>query len=176
MSNNEIQLEPNQRIVTVDDESRKHRDLILGQFSSQYDPEIAIEIITMMANGFTLNASCGKVLKAPITIQRWREDNPDFDKAITVALAARQYFLENKFLSTKLASDVTKYIFALKVSKTSTDWIEDNTRKVELSGPDGKPIQTQNTVEAITYTVVDPVQSVDDDQLPEIEGEVIEEK
>ena len=154
---------------------KRLRDLVTGQFQSKYNPDIAAAMIAYMASGFTLSACCGEFLISKSTVYNWMEDNPLFKEAVDVALLARQNYLEKKFLDTKLPAEVTKMIFALKVSKTSTDWVETTNNRVELSGPNGMPIQTQQQVEQITYTVVDPLKPVENNPIPEIEGVLVEE-
>ena len=136
------------------DYEKRVRDLITGQFDSKFNPEIAADIVETIANGYTLTAACGKNFITKQTIYNWQEEFPLFKEAVRAALQARQYYLENKFLDTKHAPDVTKYIFALKVAKTSDDWKETNA--VELSGPDGGPIKSEVT--EIKFTIVDPVE------------------
>lgn len=139
---------------------KKPRDINSGLYTSKYDPEYAIKLIELMADGLTLTAACGELRIAKQTVYNWQNQHPEFKEACEIALMARQALLERKFLDTKLASDVTKYIFALKTAKTSNDWKETNS--VELSGPNGDPIKSEISV--VEYVIVDREKNSDSEK------------
>lgn len=51
-----------------------------------YSPEVAHSVVTRLAEGATLTAICSmRGMPSPLTVRRWREANPEFERAFQLA-------------------------------------------------------------------------------------------
>jgi len=98
-----------------------------------YRPEYADEMIALMEKGFSLTASAAKIGFAKQTIHNWMAAHPEFLDAMNQARGLRQYFLEDKLLSTTNGAVVNAYKFALACSSPD-DWRERKEIDVNVSG------------------------------------------
>jgi len=140
----------NEAPQSVTQSTKNIKDSTTGLFVTKFSPEYAADIVEYMAKGHTLTAASGKFRVTRKTIYNWMEEYPEFKEAVEVAFAAGQAFKEEGLYGAKTPVDTTKFIFALKTSK-SGDWKETNS--VELSGPNGDPIKSEISV--VEYTIVD---------------------
>jgi len=72
-----------------------------------------------------------------VTFGRLRKDNPEIDRAYKKGKAKAIYDVASGLLETAKKGNLTARMFYLK---TQAGWREAN--RTELTGPDGKPIQT----------------------------------
>lgn len=63
--------------------------------SRAYKPEYAAELIELLATeGVTLDAACGHFRVTREVLQVWRKNNPEFDDACHVGVAAARLYME----------------------------------------------------------------------------------
>jgi len=100
---------------------------------SGYKPEYGDEIIALMERGFSLTASAAKVGFSKQTIYSWMEQFPEFLDAMQQARGLRQFFLEDKLLSTKNGAEVNAAKWALACA-CPDDWRERKEIDVTVNG------------------------------------------
>lgn len=108
---------------------------------TDYSPAFGEQILQLMASGLSLAAAAAELGIYRQRVYDWEKIYPDFSDAIKLGRGKRQLFLERRLLSAAESPVVTSTIFALK--NASEDWRE--AEKVELSGPNGGPIETKDT-------------------------------
>lgn len=116
-----------------------------GGRPSSYKPEYCEQIIELMAEGYSVAGAAGKIGVARTTIYRWAEANEEFRNALTHAQAASAAWWEDRarhIAVDKDAGNAAVIIFALK-NRVADEWRDVN--RQEISGPDGGPIQTEET-------------------------------
>lgn len=103
---------------------------------SDYEPKFCDDIVSFMAQGYSMTAFAGDIGVCRDTISEWASKHPEFSAAIKRGKAARTKNLEGGLLSEELGPKVTARIFALK-NAAPDEWRD----RHEVSGPDGGPIQ-----------------------------------
>lgn len=124
-----------------DEEFQALKTRLAGRPTS-YTPEIGIKVVREMEKGFSLAAAAAAFDISRQTIYNWKDQFPEFDELVKVAMVKRQRFLENRLMETNSGAVVTSTMFALK-NAGAQDWREK--QDIELSGPGGAPIQTEHT-------------------------------
>jgi len=128
---------------------------------STYDPKLGERIFELMAEGYSLTEACDELGLARGTVYGWSEKSEEF---ATLLVRAREALAEHAFSE---AYAIPKRLLALydndkelkldparvslaKLASDSLRWYSerlkprtfaDKTRKVEISGPNGAPIQ-----------------------------------
>jgi len=100
---------------------------------SGYKVEYGEEIIGLMERGFSLTAAAAKVGFSKQTIYNWMEAHTDFFDAMQRAKGLRQFFLEDKLLSTKNGAEVNAAKWALACAFPD-DWRERREVEVTVNG------------------------------------------
>jgi len=98
-----------------------------------YRPEYGGEMIALMSQGFSLTASAAKIGFTKQTIHNWMAAHPEFLDAMNQARGLRQYFLEDKLLSTQNGAAVNACKYALACAFPD-DWRERKEIDVNVSG------------------------------------------
>jgi len=104
-----------------------------GGRPSGYRPEYGDEIIALMEKGFSLTAAAAKIGFCRDTIYSWMEVHQEFSDSMRRARGLRQYFLEEKLLTTNNGAVVNAYKFALACA-CPDDWREKKEVDVHVSG------------------------------------------
>lgn len=109
--------------------------------ANQYRPEYCDEVITFLADGYSLAAFAGHVGVSRQTLYNWMEANPAFAGAAKIAQAKAVLFWEraNRTLAITGDGNATACVFALK-NRAPDDWRD--MKALEHSGPDGGPVET----------------------------------
>ena len=107
---------------------------------SKYTPELAEQILALMADGLSLTAAAAELNISRRVAYQWRDRNPDFADILDLAQAKRQRFLERRLLTADVGPVVTSTIFALK--NCSEEWREKS--ELEISGKNGGAIQIED--------------------------------
>lgn len=106
---------------------------------SLYKPEYAERVTEFLAGGHSMQAFCGHIGHRYETVRSWRKQHDEFDEACQVAVCLAIRFWETRLMSETLSGpQITAAIFALK--SRSEEWRE----RIEHTGKDGGPIQTQD--------------------------------
>ncbi|QKV17844.1 helix-turn-helix domain-containing protein [Oricola thermophila] len=113
---------------------------------TDYTPAIGDEILSLMAEGFSLAAAAAELGIHRQRVYDWEAKHPDFADTIKLARAKRQLFLERRLLSAKEGPVVTSSIFALK-NAAPDDWRDK--REHEVSGPGGGPMEQVTRIEIV---------------------------
>lgn len=99
-----------------------------------------------MGRGLSLGAVAGIIGVARSTINEWMEQHAEFSEAVSRAKAKRLLHWEETALNVAKAGGgpgaATMIVFGLK-NMGGDEWSD--TTKTEVSGPGGKPIQTEET-------------------------------
>lgn len=109
-----------------------------GGRPNTYNPDLAREVIELMATGLSLTAAMAELGYHRQTAYDWQDKYPEFSDAVKVGQAKRQLFLERRLLSADVGPVVTSSIFALKNTGTG-DWRDK--QELEHKGEDGGPLQ-----------------------------------
>jgi transposase len=122
------------------------RPTLSGGRPTKYDPAFCEIVETEMANGLSLGAVAGILRVARSTINEWMEHYPEFSEAVSRAKAGRLLHWERAALNVATRGGgpgtATIIVFGLK-NMGGDDWTD--ITKTEISGPGGKPIQTEET-------------------------------
>lgn len=115
-----------------------------GGRPSKYDPAYCEHVIDFLAQGYSITAFAGSVRVSRQTVYQWAEDHPEFSDALNIARAAAALWWENRLRDVAEGSEgsATAAIFGLK-NRAADDWRDK--QSLEHSGPDGGPIQTEDT-------------------------------
>jgi DNA-binding XRE family transcriptional regulator len=105
-----------------------------------------------MGEGLSLTAAAAELGICRETVYAWEREIPEFSDAVKLARGKRTLKLERDLLRAPDGPTVTSRIFALK-NAMPDEWREKQT--TELSGPDGKPIES-NVVTRIELVPVSP--------------------
>ena len=106
---------------------------------SKYKPAFKEEIVSLMAQGFSLTAAASDIGVHRDTVYHWEATIPEFSDAIKLARGKRQMFLERRLYSAKAGHVVTSSIFALK-NAAPKDWSDK--QEVDHSSSDGSMTPT----------------------------------
>lgn len=105
------------------------------------------EILARLADGESLSSICRDAdMPNRATVQRWQDDDPAFDAAVTRAREdGFAYRAERAVMEAKTAEDASKGRLAFDaerwyLGKLSNAFSDDKARKHEHSGPDGGAI------------------------------------
>ena len=114
---------------------------------SRYKEAYCNEVVSFMAQGYSLTAFAGEIGVARSTINEWMEHHPDFSEAVKVAKAkcARWWEDRNRKNAEEGGGNATAAIFGLK-NMAPDDWREKTEH--ELTGKDGGPIKSEATLDA----------------------------
>jgi hypothetical protein len=107
-----------------------------------YTPEIGIKIVQEMEKGYSLAAAAAAFDIARKTIYNWKDQHPEFDELVQVAMVKRQRFLEERLTTTQSGAVVTSTMFALK-NAGAADWREK--QEIEHVGAGGGAILSEHT-------------------------------
>lgn len=122
-------------------DSQKHP----GGRPSKYDPAFCEVVVTEMANGFSLTAVSAIIGVTRATINNWMAEYPEFLEAVTRGKAIRLLHWERTALAVASQGggpgSATMVVFGLK-NMGGDEWSD--TTKTEVSGPGGKPVQTED--------------------------------
>lgn len=111
---------------------------------TKYDPAYCQAVIEDAAQGFSLSAFCGGIQVARDTLTGWRQQHPEFDDACKVAKLVRARFLETGIMKEDIPGPAMNARKFALVNCAEEDWREK--QAVELTGPNGGPIQSQSVV------------------------------
>jgi hypothetical protein len=110
------------------------------KYTQEIREQITAQIVAKMQEGFSLTAACGSVGLPRQCIYDWQNEDPSILYDINIGRAGRLYKLEEDLLTSTEGPRVTARIFACK-NACPEEWV--TPEKHEFSGPDGKPIQTE---------------------------------
>ena len=116
----------------------------LGGRPTKYDPSYCDLVIEDAKQGFSLSAFAGGIQVSRDTITGWREQHPEFDEACRTAKLVRARFLETGIMKEDIPGPAMNARKFALVNCAEEDWREK--QSVELSGPNGGPIQSQSVV------------------------------
>ena len=128
---------------------------------TNYDPAIGDEIYRLMSEGYSLTEACDELGVARGTVHGWKRVSPAFATVLADAREAlaefafsEAYAIPRKLLKMYEADPDLKLdparISAAKLATDSLRWYSerlapktfaDKTRKIEISGPNGSPVQ-----------------------------------
>lgn len=109
---------------------------------TKYDPKFCNEIESHMGAGFSKESFAGKIGICKQTLYNWMNENPTFLDAVKRAEVACQNWWEQKGMDGMYAGkDFSSAIWIFNM-KARFRW-KDVTAH-EVSGPDGKPIETKD--------------------------------
>jgi hypothetical protein len=124
--------------TTALEETRKR----LAGRPSKYNPDIGLKIVQEMEKGYSLAAAAAAFDIARKTIYNWKDEHPEFDELVQIAMVKRQRFLEERLTTTQSGAVVTSTMFALK-NAGAQDWRDK--QDIELTGANGGAIETAHT-------------------------------
>lgn len=121
-----------------------------------YDPSINPKIEEWMAQGYSLESAAIKEGIGPRTVWGWIKVHDDFSQAVERGRVKSSAWWEAKLLEHASGGGNSALIqFGLRNrSKSASGWNHD-TQKVEHSGPNGGPIQTE-TKKILDVTKLSP--------------------
>ena len=149
------------RLPAIKAKARQAIDKAKTGRPTNYDPAIGERIYYLMSEGLSLTEACDEVGVARGTVHSWKQKNEEFSALLADARDAlaefafsEAYAIPKRLLSlyeldpdlkldparvsaAKLATDSLKWYAERLAPKTFAD----KTRKVEISGPNGAPIQ-----------------------------------
>jgi hypothetical protein len=107
---------------------------------TKYKPEYCEELVSHMAQGFSLESFAGKIGVCRDSLYAWRDAHPEFSDSIKRGQAASLYAWEYKLRQSVDDRNInaTSIYFALKCRHGYKE-----TTAHEVSGPDGKPIESK---------------------------------
>ena len=115
-----------------------------GGRPSKYDPAFCDLVVETMRTGLSLTAFAGEIGVARSTINEWMDAHPEFSEAVSRAKASRLLHWERAALNVAVRGGgpgtATVIVFGLK-NMGGDEWSD--TTKTEVSGPGGRPIQTE---------------------------------
>lgn len=111
---------------------------------SKYKPEYCKELLDHMREGFTLESFAGRIGVCRDTLHEWSNTHEDFSDATKRGKAASQYAWESKLKQSvdDKSVNAVPVLFTLKCRFGFRE-----VSGLELSGPEGKPIETKNLSE-----------------------------
>lgn len=116
-----------------------------GGRPSKYDPSYCDLVLDEMANGLSLTAVSAVIGVTRATINNWMAEHPEFLEAVTRGKANRLLHWERTALTVAREGggpgSATMIVFGLK-NMGGDEWSD--TTKTEVSGPGGKPVQTED--------------------------------
>lgn len=109
---------------------------------STYEPRYCEEVIQFLRDGYSIAAFAGSIGVARSTIYEWIDAHPEFSDAVKIAQAGSVLAWEERLRVAATAGDgnATAIIFGLK-NRAGDEWRD--VKAHEHSGPEGKPIQTE---------------------------------
>jgi len=113
---------------------------------TRYKEVYCDEVISFMAQGYSLTAFAGEIGVARSTINEWMAHFPEFSEATKVAKAkcARWWEDRNRKNAEEGGGNATAAIFGLK-NMAPDDWREKSEH--EVTGKDGGPLKTETRVD-----------------------------
>jgi len=123
---------------------RKKPQPVMGR-PTLYDPAINTKIEDWMAQGYSLESAAIKEGIGPRTVFEWIKKHPDFQQSVEKGRARSSAWWEAKLLEHASGGGNSALIqFGLRNrSKAASGWNHD-IQKIEHTGPDGGPIQTES--------------------------------
>ena len=124
---------------------------------TSYRPEFCERIVTLMAQGRSLDG-CASILGVhPDSLYEWQKKIPEFSDAVRAGRAAAMTFWEERLLEVAKGSsgNAQAIQWALRNrSKAASGWHND-AQRLEHSGPEGTPVQVQPlaTIDARSLSV-----------------------
>lgn len=111
---------------------------------SSYKEAYNNEVIECLAKGHSLTAFAGEIGVAQCIIWDWKKVHPEFKAACEIATTKAVLYWEKQLIACAESGkgNVTAIIFALK-NRAHEDWRD--VHKLEHTGKDGGPIETQDT-------------------------------
>ncbi|MGP1667722.1 MAG: hypothetical protein ACTS5I_17855 [Rhodanobacter sp.] len=107
-----------------------------------YKPEYADQVEGLCKLGATDEDIAEFFDVVPSTVNLWKQKHPEFSESIKKGKTLADIRMAEALYATGLAGDTTAQIFWLK-NRQRKHWTD--TRREELSGPDGKPIEVNNS-------------------------------
>ena len=124
---------------------KKKTQPVMGR-PTLYDPAINTKIEDWMAKGYSLESAAIKVGIGPRTVFEWLKKHPEFRQSVDSGRAKSTAFWEERLLdgATGGGGNSALIQFGLRNrSKAASGWNHD-IQKIEHTGPDGGPIQTES--------------------------------
>jgi transposase-like protein len=115
---------------------------------TKYDPSFCDLIIEEMGKGYSLDAASVRIGVNASSLYLWQQQHPDFSKAIEEGRRRALQWWEDRALNVADGKPGNQQMISLALrnrSRAANGWVD--TQKLEHSGPDGSPIQTQNTLD-----------------------------
>ena len=124
-----------------------------GGRPTDYDPAYCDEVVSFLAEGYSLAAFAGKIGVARSTVYKWADEHPEFSDAVKTGQAGAVFWWErrNKEFAETGEGNATAIIFGLK-NRASDEWRD--VKATEISGPDGGPIAV--AAQKAEWTIHDP--------------------
>jgi hypothetical protein len=116
---------------------------------SKRTPEKDLVILDALREWPTFTNAARKAKVSRNTLNEWRRDDPDFDKACLAARDEGFDAVEDKLIDRTRKGDTTAMIFLLKGRRRP---IYGERQALEHSGPNGGPIPVQQTVNLSALT------------------------
>lgn len=111
---------------------------------SIYTPELAQQVFDYMAQGYSLDGAAGLIGISHDSMYRWQREHPEFSEAVKNGRVAGTAFWEKQLMAITQGApgNITGALFGLKNrSRAASGWHD--IQKTEVSGVDGKAIQTE---------------------------------
>ena len=125
-----------------------------GGRPSTYDPAYCDAVIEWGKAGKSKAWMAAELDVVPNTLDNWTKEHPEFLSALTRAITKSQQWWEDVGQSALGADKFQGNVWSRSMAaRFPNDWREKTETKSELSGPDGKPIETVNRLECV---IVDP--------------------
>ena len=129
-----------------------------------YRPELCDQIIAAMGEGLSVEAAAAKVGISVRSLYYWQEEHPEFMQSIQEGRIRALLWWEQRALEMAQGKPGSAQIVSLGLrnrSRAASGWVDTN--KVELSGPNGDPMQHE-VVPSLDLKVLT------DDELAELEA------
>ena len=127
---------------------------------SKYDPSFCAIVIAAGEEGKTLAGMAEALDVDRDTVNRWRDEHPEFSRAVKRGLQKAQAWWEDQGRVATFGGidgfNATSYIFQMK-NRFREDW--NDTVKQEVTGKDGGPIQTEDKGAGKLLAYLDAVSS-----------------
>ena len=107
-----------------------------------YRPELCDQIIEAMGEGLSADAAAAKVGISVRSLYYWQQEHPEFLQAVQEGRIRALLWWEERALEMAQGKPGSAQIVSLGLrnrSRSASGWVDTN--KVELSGPNGGPMQ-----------------------------------
>ena len=107
-----------------------------------YRPELCDQIIEAMGEGLSVEAAAAKVGISVRSLYYWQQEHPEFMQSIQEGRIRALLWWEERALEMAQGKPGSAQIVSLGLrnrSRSASGWVDTN--KVELSGPNGGPMQ-----------------------------------